>query len=310
MKNKNRLGIIVLLIVSLFLTACSSGEVKRDSDKKLIVTTTTLLYDLVKTLAEDSVEIKYIMGPGVDPHGYSPSSGDVNLLNEADLVVYSGLHLEGKMEDVFQGLNKMGKVALEATSTIPRESLIMEDGGVDPHVWWDPTLWKYVTENVAHSLIKIMPENRESIEKNLKNYLGELDNLDAWSKKEVETIPKEQRVLITAHDAFSYFARQYGFEVKGIQGMNTNNEASASDVDNLATFIAEKNIKAIFVETSVPHRKIESLKEAVATKGKEVNIGGELYSDSLGDSKNNAETYIKTVKANINTIVKALNGGV
>lgn len=302
----------VILIVGLVVVpavGCGKANIDEDNGKYNVVATTTIVGDLVKQIAGDYVNIQSLMGPGIDPHLYKASAGDVTKMQKADMVAYNGLHLEGKMGDIFEDLRGSDKLIVSATDGIDEDELldfITNPGSFDPHVWFDVDIWQGAARNIARGLSELDKENKEAYEKNLEKYLDELDDLEDYIEDRISEIPKDKRILITAHDAFQYFGKAYDFDVRGLQGISTDSEAGTSDVRELADFIVEKQIKAIFVESSVPRKNIEALKEAVKAKGFEVEIGGELYSDSIGDAGSPAETYIGTFKANIDIIVDAL----
>ncbi len=303
---KNKL-IIIMTIIALFLVGC--GEKEEATNGKLkIVATTTMLADMANVMGGDKVEVEGLMGPGIDPHLYKASAGDVKALNEADMVVYGGLHLEGKMGEIFENLQKSEKVIVCISDNIPEEKLLgFGDQGVhDPHIWFDVMLWKEASKNLLDGFITLDPENEEYYTKQYEAYGKELDDLDVYVRENLNKVKESSRVLVTAHDAFSYFGRAYGYEVVGLQGISTASEAGTKDVKELADFIVEREIKAIFVESSVPRKNIEALQEAVASRGYKVEIGGELFSDSLGNPDTKEGTYIGTVKANVDTIVNAL----
>ena len=284
----------------------------QDNQKKLnVVATTTMLTDLVKEIGGDHVSVQGLMGPGVDPHLYQASAGDVTAMSKADVVVYNGVHLEGKMGSIFDNLTKQNKATIRVSDAIDPSTLLDfdEEDGVktkDPHIWFDVANWKLAAKAVYEGLSKADPAHKEDFKKRYDAYLTKLDETDSYIKAQAESIPEESRVLVTAHDAFQYFARAYGFEVKGLQGVSTATEAGTQDVNELVQFIVDHKIKAIFVESSVPHKTIEAVQEAAKAQGWNVAIGGELYSDSLGSEGTEGGTYIGMVKANIDTIVKAL----
>lgn len=316
MKSKNtiekkmNLTIILSLIMMFFIMLISCGKLKEkphSTGKIRVTTTTTMLTDLVKTIGGDKVEVTGLMGEGVDPHLYSASAGDIEKLANADVIVYGGLHLEGKMTDVFEKLSTLDKAILNVGSKLDKKKVHLIDGKTpDPHVWFNTEMWETEARAVAVELGKFDAKNKDYYMKNFENYKIKLDELTNYVKKRIEEIPPKSRVLVTAHDAFNYFGEQFGLEVRAIQGVSTDSETGTKNISDLANFIAERNIKAVFVESSVPKKSIEALQEAVKARGKEIKIGGELYSDSLGDKQHNAETYIKTVKANADTIVNAL----
>ena len=301
-------SMLALSLILVILGGCAEDSgTTSDNGKPQVVVTTTIIADVVKNIAGDLVEVEALMGPGVDPHLYKASAGDVKRMNSADMVVYNGLHLEGRMGEVFENIK--GKVIFAANENID-ESILLDfetnPGYYDPHVWFDVQLWEGATERIAEGLKELDPDNSEKYDENLEKYISELEELDSYVRNRAEELAPEERILVTAHDAFQYFGNQYGFDVRGLQGISTDAEAGTSDVRELADFIVEKEIKAIFVESSVPRKNIEALQEAVKAKGFDVEIGGELYSDSTGGEGTPAESYIGTVKENIDTIVDAL----
>ncbi len=306
-----KLYFALVLAFALILSSCASESTDSQTDngekKYKVVATTTMLADMARVFGGDYVEVEGLMGPGIDPHLYKAGAGDVTLMNDADLIVYGGLHLEGKMGEIFENLTSSGKNIVCISDNIEESELIKVDENIhDPHIWFDVMLWKKASKNLLDGLVKLDPEHKDYFTKNYEAYQTELDNLHQYVTDRVNELKPEARVLVTAHDAFSYFGKAYGFEVMGLQGISTASEAGTADVKNLADEIVKRQIKALFVESSVPVKNIEALQEAVKAKGFEVSIGGELYSDSLGTKGTDAETYIGTVKANINTIVDAL----
>jgi manganese/zinc/iron transport system substrate-binding protein len=311
MNQKIKCIFSAILSLTLLLTGCSAPAVNTDSskDKLNIVATTTMLADLVSSIGGERVTVNGLMGPGIDPHLYQASAGDVSLMQKADVVVYNGLHLEGKMGEIFENLSNQGSAVICIEKGLDESSLLAweNDSSIhDPHIWFDVSLWKEAAKTIAIGLTDADPNGKAVYESNLDAYLKELDETDTYIRSRADELAEEQRVLVTAHDAFQYFGKAYGFEVRGLQGISTDAEAGTADVSELANFIVKRQIKAIFVESSVPPKTIEALQAAVKAKGFDVSIGGELYSDSLGDAKSGADTYILTVKANIDTIVNAL----
>lgn len=304
--------ISLFLTFTLFIATAFSGcnDKAVDTTKTLrVVTTTTMLCDLAKSIGKEHIEVESLMGPGVDPHGYQASAGDVTKMQNADLVIYNGLHLEGKMGDIFASLNKQDKhvACIEKGLTAEQLMPVSDDKLLyDPHVWFDVSLWKEAAVYLQGELTRAAPEHKAYFSKNTAAYLKELDQLDQDIKSKVNLLAPEQRILITAHDAFRYFGNAYGFEVKGLQGISTAAEAGTADVSALAEYIVDNKVNAIFVESSISPKTIEALKAAVISKGFAVSIGGQLYSDSLGDEDSGAQTYILTVKANVDTIVEGL----
>ncbi|WP_353095321.1 zinc ABC transporter substrate-binding protein [Tissierella praeacuta] len=301
--------IMVLSIIMVVLTGCGSQGKSIEDNKYKVVATTTLVADLVKSIGGEYVNVQGLMGPGVDPHLYKASAGDVTVMQNADMVVYNGIHLEGKMGEIFENIEDSKKMILAVSQDMDESNFIdfvTNPGSFDPHIWFDVRLWKEAAKTVTEGLKELDKEHASEFDSNLENYLIELDELDGYIRQRVSELAEENRILITAHDAFHYFGNAYGFEVKGLQGISTASEAGTSDVSQLAKFIVEHKIKAVFVESSVPRKSIEALQEAVRAQGFQVEIGGELYSDSTGDIGTDAETYIGTFKANIDIIVDAL----
>lgn len=295
------------LLAALFISACSAPQNRAVSNQ--VVCTTGIIADACQELLRgvDSIEVIALMGPGVDPHLYKATQGDIKKLMRADLIVYNGLHLEGKMTDLFDKMDNRNKLA--AAEAIPAERLINNSdfvGANDPHVWFDAQLWQIVVKAMAEKLIEQYPEWKEKINSNTENYLVQLEALDKEVKSRILEIPKNQRTLITAHDAFKYYGLQYGIEVRGLQGISTTSEYGIRDVSDLAQYVYKNEIKSIFVESSIPKRAIKAVQSAVENLGGEVSLGGELYSDALGTAGGPAGTYIGMVLTNTETIVSAL----
>jgi manganese/zinc/iron transport system substrate-binding protein len=303
---------ILILAAVAAVSACGGHVEAPDEDARLrVVATTTIVGDLVRTIGGPEVELEVLMGPGVDPHLYKASAGDVRRMSSAEAIFYNGLHLEGKMTEVMDRMGERGVTTVAVGECLPADELITSaafSGLHDPHVWFDVGLWAHATHCVADALAELVPAHADDFRDRAQAYGDELMEFDGWVHGRVRDLEPEQRVLVTAHDAFSYFGRAYGFEVYGLLGVSTASEAGTSDVKKLAHFIAERRVPAIFVETSVPPRYVQALKEAVEAQGFAVEIGGTLYSDSLGDSGTPAGTYIGTVRANVETIVTALAG--
>lgn len=306
---------LLLLVTSLLLGGCGQpvamgAAPPRSVEGRTInaVATVGMIADLVQNIGGERVSVTALMGPGVDPHLYKASAGDVPKLDRADIIFYGGLELEGRMTAIFEKLARR-RPTVAVSDEVPRERLRQPpefEGKYDPHIWFDVTLWKFAARRVAVELERIDPGSAELYRRNLATYSALLDELHEYCKQQIGAIPPEQRVLITAHDAFGYFGQQYGFEVRGLQGTSTATEAGAADVQGLANFIAERGIKAIFVESSVPQSTIEAVQAAVRARGKEVTIGGELFADAMGQAGTPEGTYIGMVRHNVDTIVRAL----
>ena len=297
-------------IVLVFLIISISCQQKAKKNRKLqVVTTTTMITDLVKNIGGDKIDIQGLMGAGVDPHLYKASEGDVSKFFNADVIIYNGLHLEGKLEDVFEKMRQQNKQTIAASDAIDTATLIGSEyfaSNYDPHIWFSITNWEIITQYITDKLSELDAENAATYKLNGANYLKTLASLKTAITAQVNSLPIEKRILVTAHDAFNYFGKEFQFNVVGLQGLSTATEAGVQDVRRLASFIEEKNVKAIFVESSVPKRTVEALQEAVRAKGKEVLIGGTLYSDALG-SKGTAEaTYVGMYKHNVKIIVSSL----
>ena len=297
-----------ILIILLLSTVCMScKEEKKTNDKLNIVTTTTMITDLVKNIGGDHINLQGLMGSGVDPHLYKASEGDVTKLANADIIFYNGLHLEGKLVEVFEKMKNKKTIAI--SNALDKSTLIGSEyfaSNYDPHIWFDINYWKQATEFVVKTLSEAIPEQKTTFETNGNVYIEKLNTLKNKLEQTISSLPKEQRILVTAHDAFNYFGKAFDFEVVGLQGLSTATEAGVKDVQKLSAFIIENKVKAIFVESSVPKRTIEALQAAVKSKGHEVTIGGTLYSDALGDAGTIEGTYIGMFEYNVNTIVNAL----
>ena len=304
------LGIFLIIASTAFLPACEQqGKIKKRGDRQLnIVATIGMIADIAQTVGGDHVKMTGLMGPGIDPHLYKATAGDVSRLSGADVIFYNGLHLEAKMAEVLQRMSGQIKT-VAVTNGIDRSMLLMSpefEGAYDPHVWFDVRLWKKAVETVRDTLVEADAEHSESYGRNSKVYLAKLDELHEYVNAQAKRIPENQRVLVTAHDAFNYFGRAYDFQVRGLQGISTVSEAGTADIQELAKFIVQRRIPAMFVETSVSSRNIEAVQAAVKSRGFDVEIGGKLFSDAMGDPGTPEGTYIGMVRHNIDTIVKSL----
>ncbi|MBT6619461.1 MAG: zinc ABC transporter solute-binding protein [Gemmatimonadetes bacterium] len=299
---------IYILLCALIATACSAPEQEASNGRIKIVATTGMVADLARNIGGDRVEVIGLMGPGVDPHYYKASQGDLARITDADIVLFNGLFLEGKMEDIFTKMARSKKVVAvaggvdEKNLRRPPEFL----GHFDPHIWFDVSLWAQTVEVAVASLSELDPEGAEVYRRNGEQYRARLDALHQWVIEQVGQISEQQRVLITAHDAFGYFGLAYGFEVVGLQGISTVAEYGVNDVTQLVDRIVERQVKAIFVESSVPVRSIEAVRQGCLNRGFEVVIGGTLYSDAMGGAGSGADSYVGMVESNVNTIVGAL----
>ncbi|MCS6905652.1 MAG: zinc ABC transporter substrate-binding protein [Bacteroidia bacterium] len=286
----------------------SKEKVFTHSSSLRIVATTGIVGDAVKNIVLNKAEVNVLMGPGVDPHLYKASQKDLELLSKADVIFYNGLHLEGKMAEVLEKLKKQKKIVAIAEA-IPVNKLIKvgeNENLYDPHVWMDVSLWKYAVIECARVLQSIDTSNAAFYKQNLDNYLQALDSLDAYIETEIAKIPSIPRVLITAHDAFSYFSRRYHIEVKSLQGISTVAEFGLRDITNLVDFIVARKIKAVFMESFIPERSIRAVIEGCKAKNHEVKLGGVLFTDALGAEGTPEGTYIGMLKANVKTITDGL----
>ncbi len=269
-----------------------------------------MITNIVEIVGGEQVDVHGLMGAGIDPHLYVASEGDVELLQNADIIFYNGLFLEAQMDEILKQIGER-KPAVAVAEHI-EENLLLPWAAYadefDPHVWFDVTLWMKAVEAVRDTLVEQDPAHAATYQASAAAYLQELETLDGYVKEQAATVPAEQRVLITAHDAFHYFGRAYGFDVRGLQGISTASEAGTADVRALADFIVEHEIRAIFVESSVPVRNVEALQAAVKDRGFEVIIGGQLFSDAMGNPGTPEGAYAGMVRHNIDTIVKALLG--
>lgn len=300
-----------LILTALFIAlniACSSASNDTSDNKLSIVATTGMIADIARNIGQDAVKVTALMGPGVDPHLYKATQGDLGRLRNADIIFYNGLHLEGKMGEVFEKLERI-KTVIPISRNIPKERLRQDtvfQGAIDPHIWFDVSLWIKAAEEVKTVLIKEDAENTALYEKNALKYIAELKVLHSWVMAQVATIPDEFRILITAHDAFSYFGLAYNVKVRGLQGISTLSEFGLKDRVDLVNYIVDNKIKAVFVETSVSEKNINAIIEGCQQKGHDVKIGGYLFSDAMGAEDTPEGTYQGMVRKNVNTIVGAL----
>ena len=294
-------------LLSIFLIGCKDPKAK--DGKFHIVTTTSMITDLVKNVGGDQVEVEGLMGAGVDPHLYKASEGDVSKLATADMILYNGLHLEGKLVEVFEKMKKQKINTAAISDALDKKDLIGSThfaSNYDPHIWFDIENWEKITLYIAEKLSEAQPENKAIFTANAQKYLQELKTLKQELTAEIATLPEDQRRLVTAHDAFNYFGKAFKFEVVGLQGLSTATEAGVQDVQKTAAYIIDHKVKSVFIESSVPRRTVEALQAAVNSKNHQVKIGGTLYSDALGNPGSPEGTYIGMFKYNVHTIVEAL----
>ncbi|WP_334077802.1 metal ABC transporter solute-binding protein, Zn/Mn family [Paenibacillus sanfengchensis] len=311
-RAKMTLGVLALII----LAACSKVEgsadrAKRPADagKIQVVATIGMITDVVQEIGGEEVEVHGLMGPGVDPHLYKASQGDIQKLDEAQMIFYGGLHLEGKMTEILEKLEKHKPTVAVSKNIDPTQLRAgdKEQGTqYDPHIWFNVKYWVTAAETIRDTLTEYDPAHADTYKQNADAYITELTELDDEVRARIAEIPEAGRVLVTAHDAFGYFGDAYGIEVMGLQGISTAAEYGSKDVSELRDFLVKNQIKAVFVENSIPTKSMEAVIAGAKELGHEVKIGGELYSDSLGEPGSEADTYIKMVRHNVNTIVGAL----
>jgi manganese/zinc/iron transport system substrate-binding protein len=277
-----------------------------------VVATTGMIADTARVVGGDLVTVKGLMGAGVDPHAYRQTRSDIVALTRADITLWHGLYLEAQMESFLEDLARKKRVVAVAES-LPREDLLGHEdyaGRFDPHVWMNPELWSMVVDEVEAALTAARPEAADYFASNAAAFKAELDALDAYSRAALSKLTPEQRVLVTAHDAFGYFGEAYGFEVLGIQGISTESEAGLNRISALVDMLLDRGIQAVFVETSVSDRNIRALIEGAAARGHDVRIGGALFSDAMGVEGTYEGTYLGMIDHNVTTIARALGAEV
>lgn len=303
---KRYLGVLGLLLL---LFGCSGeGNTKDEEKKGTVVTTTGQIADAIEEISGGHLTVTALMGPGVDPHLYKATQSDLKILDEAEVIFYNGLHLEGQMLDIFEQMAEE-KTVFAVAENLDENDLLAAEGDTklyDPHVWFELDLWKGVVEGISDKLVKEYPEFREDFEENESAYLKELDELKTYVHDRVSEVSENQRILVTAHDAFNYFGTSLGFDVRGLQGLSTDSEYGVKDVQEMVDFLVTNNIKAIFVESSVSDKAMNAVIEGAKQKGHEVVIGGELFSDAMGAKGTEEGTYLGMYKHNVDTIVDAL----
>lgn len=303
----------VLLGLAAGLTGCGRKPAPAGTGAPAVVATTTMIADMVRAVGGTDIAVTALMGPGVDPHLYKASAEDALKLRQASAIFYNGLLLEGRMSDMLDRLREEGRAVFAISARLSGSDLLQADDGAhhpDPHIWGDAALWTRCVDVVIEGLSKTFPDKAAGFAERGARVKADYTALHEWAKAEVGRLPAESRVLITSHDAFNYFGRAYGFQVVGVQGISTVSEAGLADVAKTVDFIKTNKVKAIFVESSVPHAMIERIAKDSGAK-----IGGELYSDALGTpgetlqiggEKHDPGTYIGMLKSNVHTITTAL----
>ncbi len=305
---------LVFGLMMVLLSACNANTPSNVDDsinKKIqVVATIAQIGEPIELIGGDRIEVRSLMGPGVDPHLYEATQGDISTLQDADIILYNGLHLEGNMVEIFDNL-KDTKTTLAIGETIAEERLLKdEEGAIDPHIWFDLDLWKEALESATEELKKHSPEDADYFEQNKQNYFKKIDELKQEAIEKLSSIPEGQRVLVTAHDAFGYFGRMYDIEVVGLQGLSTEDEVGLSDIQSTVQLLIDKQVPAVFVESSINQNSINAVIEGASQEGLDVTLGGELYSDAMGEAGTEDGTYIGMYRHNVNTIFEGLKGGV
>lgn len=308
-----RLTTLTPLLGLLFLSC--SGPKKSDDARPLVVATTTMVADLARVIGGERVNVQGLMGPGIDPHNYVPKLADTRQLESADLVLYNGLHLEGRFQATLEAMAKRGRNVVAVSDGIDPAQLLapQEDfeGTKDPHVWGDPRLWSATIDTTVAALTKADPQGADDFKQRGDAYRAELDTLMQWAQKQIATIPADKRILVTSHDAFFYFGRAFGFEVRGLQGVSTATEAGIKDRSNLVAYLRAQGVRTVFAETSINAKGIS----AVASEAGVAVSDKPLYSDALDAPGSmdtvDGETYDKgtytgMLRHNVNAIVKGL----
>ena len=299
---------VALVFFCMVLQGCQSRRQGVPTGQLRVLATTGMIYDAVRIIGGDSVQATALMGPGVDPHLYKATQGDLKKISEANLILYNGLFLEGKMGEVFEKQARLRPV-YAVGEAIPQRELRKHptyEDAYDPHIWFDVGLWKKVVQKIEEVLAKHDPYHAPYYEQNAKDYLSELDSLDAWLRDTLAVLPAEKRILVTAHDAFGYFGRAYDLEVVGLQGISTQSEFGLRDLADVVSFVCEREVPALFAETSVSDRAIYAIIEGAKAQGHTVILGEKLYSDAMGAFGTEEGTYIGMLRANTRRILRSL----
>ena len=301
---------LLLKLLALPLLVLGCGEAGGDDGRYDVVATVGMVGDVVENVAGGRADVRTLMGPGVDPHLFKPGRDDVVALAAADLVFYNGLLLEGKMGDVL-GKMAQDKPVVAVTEEIDDGYLIelpQYEGNPDPHVWMDPDAWVETVDVVAEALVEYDPPNADEYRANAEAYKAEVAALGEYGREALSSVPEGRRVLVTSHDAFNYFGRAFGLEVLGVQGLSTESEAGLRRMAELVDLLVDRDVTAVFVESSVPRKSIEALIEGAEARGHEVAVGGTLYSDAMGSMGTYEGTYVGMIDHNVTTVARALGG--
>ncbi|MFA9556695.1 metal ABC transporter solute-binding protein, Zn/Mn family [Evansella sp. AB-rgal1] len=296
-----------LVATILFIGGCNNETSTNEEEGAIqVVTTISQIGEPLSVIGGDRVKVESLMGPSVDPHLYNATQGDISTIEGADLIFYNGLDLEANMVEIFESISK-NKPVLAIGETLSEDKLLEEEPGVvDPHIWFDIDLWKLALEAAVEELKKYSPEDSDYFNDNMESYFAELDALNEEAQEQISQIPEKHRVLVTAHDAFGYFGNKFSMEVIGLQGLSTEDEIGVSDINDTIAIIKEFEIPAIFVESSIDSRTINSVIEGAKSDGIDVELGGELFSDAMGNPGTEKGTYIGMYRHNVETIYNAL----
>lgn len=304
--------LFLFIILILSMTGCNTTNANNGDIAERpvnVVATTGMIADVVRNVGGERVEVIQLMGAGVDPHLYKASEGDVQRLQNADVIFYNGLHLEARMGEILEQLNGVGKSTVAVGDAIPTDQLISPpefQGFHDPHVWMDAKMWRYTVDAIRDGLIAVDPTHAATYQANADAYRAEMDELEAYAEEQFSQLTEAQRVLVTAHDAFNYFAIGYDFRVFAPQGISTETEAGVEDIRATIDFMVENNVPAIFVESTISPDIVEAVVEGAKARGHEVTIGGELFTDAMGADGTPEGTYLGMIRHNVDTIVAAL----
>lgn len=309
--SKSKYMLLLVLVVAMVISACTSDKgnngKSQQGDKINVVTTIAQIAEPLSIIGGDKVEVTSLMGPGVDPHLYNATQGDIKKLESSDAVFYSGLHLEANMTKVFEEIGK-SKPVLGIADSIAADQLLKDEGGaIDPHIWFDIDLWQQALENATSKLKQMSAENADYFEANKEKYFEELQKLKNESKEKLSQIPKDKRILVTAHDAFGYFGRLQDVEVVGLQGLSTEDEIGLTDIEDTIKIILDHKVPAVFIESSINPASINAVIEGAKKQGLDIKLGGELFSDAMGEEGTPEGTYIGMYRHNVETIYKALS---
>jgi len=304
---------LILLALTVLVTSCNEQANSPSTEEKnglQVVCTVGMISNLAQEITGDHATVTNIIGEGADPHVYKHTSKDVKLLQSADLILFNGYHLEGKMEGILKKMNANGKAAYAVAEAVVSHDALLKDeeGADDPHLWMDVSQWRRVAQYVHQMLVEQLPAQKEDLDANYNDLDQRLDQLHHYCQQTLATIPANQRFLVTAHDAFGYMESAYGLNVRGIQGLSTESEAGLKDLEDLIVFLKEKQIPAVFIESSVNDKNVKALIEGAQAQGHKVKIGGELFSDAMGAPNTYEGTYIGMIDHNVTTITRALGG--